>query len=162
VISQWIGGVCLFSSDPFKAYSIPWLFPNLDFYIIHTNTSLNTWEHLQNVGHKTFPGLNDLAKKGIDYIKVANKEKFINTINEYATELEKNNLVHKNTITLLNKIKTLKEVLAAKGCGALGADVILILFKTKHKKIIKQFLKTENIIASSKDITEGVKISFSY
>ena len=158
VISQWLGDVCLFSFNPFEAYSISWPFADLDFFLIRTEVKLNTWEHLDQIKEENFSGLSSIVKKAIACMDKSNKEGFISALDEYALELQKQGLVHQNTESFLNKIKTIKSVITAKGCGAMGAEVVAVFFDPKNREEVRASLKEENIIVNSSDLSSGVKV----
>ncbi len=158
VVSQWLGGVCLFSFAPFSARSIGWPFPDLDFFLIRTNTKLNTYTHLDILSEKKFSDLSGLAKKATACINGWDKVGFISALKEYSICLKKRGLVHEDTLLFLNRIESLKPVVLAKGCGAMGAEVIAVFFDSKDKEILRDLLQKENIVASSSQLTSGIKI----
>ena len=175
IISQWVGKLCLFAPNPFYTCSIQWPFSDLDFFLIRTGIKLNTWEHLNQMQKGThFSHLSDLAGKAFTYIKNSNKEAFVATLIEYANCLEQQNLVHQKTLFFLNELKKIKLIVAAKGCGALGAEVIAIFFHPKDKETVRailaqtdfEFKKSshennitdENIIADSSHLSQGMII----
>ena len=161
VISQWLGRLCLFVPRPFTAYSIDWPFPDLDFFLVHTGVKLNTWEHLRNLYKQPFSTLSSLAKKAIVCVNDIDKEGFISTLNEYSVCLEQQGLTHKKTKLFLNRIKKYEQVITAKGCGSMGAEVIAIFFDPKNKEKVKAVLSKENIIAHSDDLTDGYPLLLS-
>lgn len=162
VVSQWIGQVCLFASTPFKAQPISWPFNDLDFLIIRTGLQLQTWKHLNNISLKELTELTELSQQAMNCVNNQDAKGFVSSIEKYGLCLEKQNLVHKNTMALLNKIKKLKPILTAKGCGAMGAEVIILFFHPQHKEQVKSSLKNlfkDNlIIADSSKVTAGLQI----
>ncbi len=173
IISQWMGELCLFTPNPFYACSIQWPFPDLDFFLIRTGIKLSTWEHLNQIQvGKKFSALSDLAEKAFTYVKNSNTEAFVATLKEYANCLEQQNLVHQKTLFFLNEIKKVKLIVAAKGCGALGAEVIAVFFHPKDKQTVRDILAQtefgksshednvadENIMADSSHLSQGMMI----
>ena len=162
VVSQWMGQVCLFINKPFKAQSISWPFNDLDFLIIRTGLQLQTWEHLKNISLKELRELTELSQQAMNCANNQDAKGFVSSIEKYGLCLEKQNLVHKNTLILLNKIKKLKSILTAKGCGAMGAEVVVLFFHPQHKQQIesdlKNLFKHNPMIANSSSITSGLQI----
>lgn len=158
VISQWLGGVCLFSFDPFETHSIRWPFPELDFFLIRTEIKLNTWEHLSSIKKENFTRLSLIVKKAIACMDQSDKEGFISALNEYTVELQKQGLVHQNTESFLDKMRGIKKVMTAKGCGAMGAEVVVVFFDPKDREEVRVSLKETNIIANSNNLDSGVKV----
>jgi hypothetical protein len=77
---------------------------------------------------------------------------------KYHEELIKQNKVAIETLQILKKIEKFQSVLAFKGCGALGADAVLILFESKAEVV--QHLESAGfeVIATHKDLSEGILI----
>ena len=184
VVSQWMGKVCLFSfldsrfhetdkhlrlrmqastHKPFKVESVGWPFEDLDFLLLQTGVQLKTWKHLKNTSIKNLKKLTELSQQAASYVKNKDTKGFVSSIEEYNLCLEKQNLVHQNTLTLLKKIKTIKNITAAKGCGAMGAEVIVLFFHPQNKEQIKSELqdlfKNQAVVADSSAIVDGLQVS---
>lgn len=158
VISQWVGKVCLFSPDPFYVSAMDWPFKDLNFFLIQTGVKLNTWEHLKEIKSSDFSELVDIAKGAILSIKNKNEKDFVLAINNYSACLKKKSLLHNNTSLLLNEIKKIKPVIAAKGCGAMGAEVVVVFFHSKDQSVVESALKEHSIVAHREGLTCGVNI----
>ena len=154
VCSQWLGGVCLFRSEPFLAKSISWPFKDLDFFLIRTGINFNTWEHLASLSNLDFLELKDLSEKALVCLENSNSEGFLSLINQYSLCMEKQGLIHKNTFEVLKRIRKIKQVIVARGCGALGAEVVALFFHPDNKQKVQTSLK-EKPVASSADIIYG-------
>lgn len=165
VISQWIGKLCLFTAEPFKVKTTDWPFDDLDFLILQTGVQLNTWEHLKNISIENLKTseLSNLSRQAADCLNNQDTNGFVSAVENYGVCLEKQNLVHENTLDLLKKIKVFKNILAAKGCGAMGAEVVVLFFHPQDKEQIKSDLKNicknNSIAADSSSITAGRQMS---
>ena len=157
-LSQWVGKVCLFYPEPFNISALDWPFKDLNFFLIRTGVELNTWEHLKEIKSRGFSELTDIVKRAILNVKSKDAKGFVLALNEYSICLEKKSLVHNNTSLLLNKIKKIKSVIAAKGCGAMGAEVVALFFHPKDQREIESALIGYSIIAHREDLTCGVNI----
>ena len=158
VVSQWVGKMCLFSSDPFYVSAGDWPFKDLDFFLIHTGVKLDTWEHLKEIKTGGFSELTDIAKRAVLSVENKDTKNFILTLNEYSTCLEKKLLVGRQTSLLLNKLKKIKSVITAKGCGAMGAEVVAVFFHPENRSEVEFALKEYSIVAHREDLTCGVNI----
>lgn len=158
ILSQWIGKVCLFSPDPFHVSSLDWPFKDLNFFLVRTGIKFNTWEHLKEIKESDFSELADIAKEAILSIKNEDEKYFILAVNEYSTCLEKLSLLHNNTSFLLNELKKIKSIVAAKGCGAMGAEVVAVFFHPKGQSEVESVLREYSIVAHREDLTCGVNI----
>ena len=72
-------------------------------------------------------------------------KQFIDSIKHYHNELDRLNLVATHTLALLNTLNQQQAVLAAKGCGAMGADIILVIVKQSEKAAFVQWLNQVNL-----------------
>ncbi|NQY43352.1 MAG: hypothetical protein HRT87_08420 [Legionellales bacterium] len=160
IITQLHGSITIFNSLNFSIHNTTWQFDDLGFYLIPTYNKLATHLHLKNISSS----FDSELEKTIINTKIAINSKdssnFINQINIFNNYLINKDLVAKKTINLLHILKQCPTILAAKGCGALGADVILVLFNTKNKKRVLEFITEQNLttIGSESDIVNGIKI----
>ncbi len=69
-------------------------------------------------------------------------------------------LLQKKTQELLEFFRQIPEVLAAKGCGAMGADMMILLCKSTHLKLIKEKVRQKRLryIADEKQLTTGIEV----
>lgn len=158
VISQWVGGVCLFSPEPFNVQSVTWPFADLDFALIKTGQKLSTWEHLKHIEGVSFEDLKSCVYEAFKMIQTESAEAFVDVVNRYAQILEKMDLITPESRSILEKLRKNSSILAAKGCGALGAEVIVVFFKTKDEDEIQNLLQDYNIIGRSNTLTQGIDV----
>ena len=156
VVSQWLGKVCIFSR-PSIAESIDWPFRNLSFALIRTEENLQTWKHLENLKQKNFSQLQEISINALEAVRSSSESLFIQSVKDYAEALEKENLVHSATKKVLQGFNSYPEVLAAKGCGAMGAEVISVFFKKNIQNL--DFLKNYNCISGLQSLDQGVMVS---
>ena len=156
VLSQWRGGLCFISFDPFKLETFPWFFKKLDFVLIHTKEILHTSKHISSLNHQDFSSLKKTVCNLLSGKSYLEEDKFISSINQYSKCLRDQGWVSSVTQSVLKKYREHPSVLAAKGCGAKGAGPIIFFVKKGEDK---SFLKNEHIVASSKDIDlQGVQV----
>ncbi len=76
---------------------------------------------------------------------------FIKGIESYANELKNLNLTHPQTLSLLESLRKIPGVQAVKGCGALGADVVLVATDKNQNQELQKYCDTQGlaILASS-------------
>lgn len=91
--------------------------------LFRTGQKIPTHEHL-----KTLPpipaSLAQITERGIKALEQGEKENFIQCVTEYGKALKNLGLLCDYS---QNVLAELSNVLAAKGCGAMGADVLLVL-----------------------------------
>ncbi|PWY54194.1 hypothetical protein DGG96_18135 [Legionella qingyii] len=155
VIAQSQQG-CVYINKQHKVIkSYDWPFHDLSFFLIHTGVKLATHHHLQDTA---LPDQIDFLSLLVDEAKQAfqqaNSQKLIMTINSYHQKLAELNLVAEHSSKLISEFKKYSEILAIKGCGALGADVLLLITSTNNAQILADKLKMRHctILATEKSI----------
>ena len=154
LVSQWLGKVCIFSK-PSIAESMDWPFKDLSFALIQTGENFKTWKHLENLKRKNFSNLKDTSLKALEAVRSSSESLFLQSIQDYQKALEEQGLTHPLTKKMLKKLETHPEVLAVKGCGAMGAEVIAVFFK---KNTALEFLKDYKVCAGLQDLDQGVLV----
>jgi mevalonate kinase len=137
--------------------SYPWPFQNLSLFLIHTGEKLATHHHLQTTTLPTqvsqLSAIVDQAKHAFDQ---TNSAQLVNSINEYHHVLTELNLVAQHSLVSINQLKTQHpEILAIKGCGALGADILLIITAKHDAPLLKNKLHSQNwlLLATEENCT---------
>jgi len=158
VVAQWTGKVTYFCPRECRIEKLDWPFKDLVVGLIHTGHKVLTHEHLESLTAQNFGELEEIVYEAYFAIKQKNKSEFIQKIKDYAHYLEKLQLVCENTKNILNEMQENSMILAAKGCGAMGADVILCLL---HKKDALNFSQWCNemalkIVFCDNQFAEGV------
>ena len=104
---------------------LAWPFDRLKIKTKRISTSCATHEHLSHLKTINTQPLQIITEQCYDSVHNSNPEIFINSINDYQTSLENLNLQLETTKHLCRQKRNEANVLASKGCGALGADVLL-------------------------------------
>jgi mevalonate kinase len=135
--------------------SYDWPFHDLSFFLIHTGVKLATHHHLQDTALPDqinyLSLLVDEAKQAFEH---TDSQRLIRTINSYHQKLAELNLVAEHSLKLISEFKKDPEILAIKGCGALGADVLLLITSTRTAQTLADKLKMQDwtVLATEKDI----------
>jgi mevalonate kinase len=158
VVLQWTGKVTYFCPRECKIEKLDWPFKELSVGLIHTGHKVLTHEHLKTVTAKNFTVLEEMAYETYFAMKQKNSADFIQHVEVYGQYLEKMGLVCDNTKQWLQKLQQNPLVLAAKGCGAMGADVILCLLHKKEQKAFARWCTAEklNLVFCGNQFAEGV------
>lgn len=143
VLAQSQSGCVFINKNQQKVQSYPWVFKNLSFILLHTGTKLATHEHLQD---STLPEeidkLSELADQAHQAFIQTDSDLLIEAINAYHEHLLLANRVAQHSLKLINQIRSFPEVLAIKGCGALAADVLLIICTKENKPTLLEKINT--------------------
>ncbi len=159
VVSQWMGGVSVFSFSPaFKARFLTWPFSDLDFFLIRIGESFSTHKHLNCLLGKEFFDLFPLAEKALSCLGTADSAGFVSAVEGYSAGLIKKGLAGKNALQFLSRMRKAKRIITAKACGAMGAETAAVFFDPKDKKQVRDFLRKETVLAHSSDLTCGITV----
>lgn len=159
VVAQVQGGVTRFQRDPMNSIGVDWPFPELGFLIAPTGVKIATHDHLtQEI--PTSPELIAAAEASSRAFAGKQQNQFLKDISVFAEELERLGLVADHTRGLIAQLSSNQQILFSKGCGALGADVVLVMAKTADLKDVADFMRKMDLapIASHLDLSPGLKV----
>jgi mevalonate kinase len=160
VVCQYTGGVT-FYHPPQTIEKLHWSFTDLSLVLIHTGFKIMTHEHLLELEKNfyKFSSLESTVLEAYQAIIQKQKNQFIQCINQYYNKLLALQLVCENTLKLIDQIKQYPNVLAIKGCGALGADVILAVIPQEESHAFLERARREklDVIYCGNQFAEGVK-----
>lgn len=157
VVSQWVGGVCLFQQNPLRVRSLMLPLPSIECLIVRTGERLNTYEYLKDLKLKDVSALKNLAQEGVIALESGDEKSFLKIVNEYGLALSDQGFVTEHTKNILQELQTFKEIKALKGCGAMGAEMIIIFYKKEQDENLRKKLSCMEIITDSSQITYGVE-----
>lgn len=155
VIAQSQQGCVYINKQQKIIRSYTWPFQDLSFFLIHTGVKLATHHHLQDTA---LPDQIDYLSRLVDEAKQAfeqaDSNKLITTINNYHQKLVELNLVAEHSLKLISEFKKYPEILAIKGCGALGADILLLITPMNKAQLLADKLKMYHwtILATERNI----------
>lgn len=145
VIAQLTGGLCFYHSDRKIINKFSWPFSTMDLCLIHTGNKISTHTYLKDLVDIDTGHMGDVVEDAIMALETSDRELFIESINTYGELLQTKNWVAATTVLLLEKIRTQQGVLAAKGCGAMGADIIFVLLETKSRDTFASWCQEQKI-----------------
>lgn len=156
-LAQYDNQNIYFNGSNKSLQTIEWNFKNIDFCILKTGVKITTHEHLNNINK-----LNTNLIEALNIYVRNVKNSFINqdattlctNINLFYQLLDKNKFVIEQTQYLVKHLLNINGILAVKGCGAMLADTLLIIFETNKKQnvmnAIKQFSNLTQIYTTFK------------
>lgn len=123
-----------------------WPFANLSLLLFHTNNKLQTHSHLSSISSKSvnFSRLEAAALNAIEGFLLSNERHFTDSINDFNSCLKELKLISKHTVDIIDALTKHPSCLATKGCGALGADVILVLCRSENETQLIQSMTALN------------------
>ena len=132
-----------------------WPFKDIDVVLLHTGQKLATHQHLKAMG---LPKDIDVLAAIVDKAKIAlaqsDSDLMVKAVNAYHVALEQMGLVAEHSLQHMAVLRARPDVLAIKGCGAMGADVLLVLVPAASPVTISHDLaqKGWTILATSADL----------
>ena len=159
VISQWMGGLVFFHATQKILEIMPWPFEDLYIGLIHTGQKIETHHYLDTLELKPYPLLDKRVLDSYESLKNKDKNNFIKNIIDYKYNLKALKLITEYSENILKKLDAVPDlVLASKGCGAMGSDVILVIIDKKNKINFKKFCEdnTLNLLYCHNQFAKGV------
>lgn len=154
LVAQTSNGCVLVESNPIHMQSFDWQFKEIGFVLVHTGIKLPTHSHLKDLQDLNWQAFIPAAEKACEAMMDSNTEDFLSAINNFSAQLRKQHLLASHTKHLLENWTQQLPILAAKGCGAMGADVIAIFALEDKIDFIVSFLnqKMYDVLATHHDL----------
>jgi len=158
VLAQIAGGVASVDMQELRAKSQDWPYPEMGFAVVRTGTKIATHLHLQNLDTGLLNHLIDPAKDAaLSFGKVSAQE-FADNVNTFTAVLRRLNLQNQRTLRLLEPFQRQPWCLAAKGCGAWGADTILLLFPKAAEVEAAAFAEEQGMPFAATELSGGLDV----
>lgn len=163
LIGQVYGHFTFYHRETDELLTLQWPFDRLAFLIVRTGVKIATHKHLEAINELNNEQQQQLAAIVMQVKTALNNndpEQFIQAINAYGATLSELNLLINSSRLILAKLKANPHILATKGCGALGADVIFMVYaKQAHSQVIKLCNELRlPLVANFIQLTNGIEI----
>lgn len=160
LVGQLKGSLTFFEKRQGLMQVKSWPFSGLEFHLIHTGNKVATHEHLRLLKSFSAEKLETAFAQIKDSFEAAEEAVFIAGINAYRQALQELGFTCAPTLELLNELQGIPGVRAVKGCGALGADVVLVVTQKDFSQGVKQYCGIHGlqILSSNKDIAPGLSV----
>lgn len=160
VIGACAGGLTLFDRLNGRVQTFAWPFQEIEFFVVHTGNKLATHEHLKGLedfATQDFEAAMKLVHEGLSQVQF---DLLLDGLRQYREALSKQGRIAEHTKTLVLKLEADSDVLFAKGCGAMGSDVVLVFCeKINARKVRKQIEQLSlRVIADSSHISRSLHI----
>lgn len=140
--AQMLEGIVL--SEPGRAEftSYDWPFEGLSLLWFRTPGKVKTHEHLNALKEANLSVLVDLSERCIESFLAQQSGPFVGSLNSFTQALAEMNLQNEGALLLRARFMKTRGVLAAKGCGAMGADVFLVLCEKSAQRQIQSEIES--------------------
>ncbi len=160
IVGVCAGGITWFDRNNGKLQTFAWPFAEFDFFVAHTGKKLATHEHLKALPEFSVQGFEEAMgeiQRGLSHLKF---DSFVKGLRMYRRLLTEKGWVAEHTAEKLKILDADERVLFAKGCGAMGSDVILVLCEKYHSKEVQSLLWANElqVIADSSQLGQGLQI----
>jgi mevalonate kinase len=142
LLAQAISANYLFIHEADDGCLLPldWPFPDLGIMLCHTGHKLQTHAHLSALRLGSVQRGHDLVMRGFSALRAADKPIFCETINAYHDWLADSGWLVAATKRLAKRLIEHPKILACKGCGAGGSDVIALVIRVADAPALTPWL----------------------
>ncbi|MBL7689681.1 MAG: hypothetical protein JNJ49_16715 [Bdellovibrionaceae bacterium] len=130
LVAQVTGGVAIWDRNKQVMRKQVWPFDGLELSLLRTGRKMKTHEHLKTVRPLTVETQQELelwVQDAVQAFAFADADRLIAAVRGVGKTLEAQGLVAEHTLQALRDLADVTGVRAAKGCGAMGADVVAVL-----------------------------------
>ena len=156
---QYFGQVTVFESRENKYSSADWKLKGYDFILVSTGSKIKTHEHLQTLDLKKISHFPAISNPLIALYEKNQAADFIQGLKEWSAFLKASGFMSEQAFELKQTIEANPDVLCAKPCGAMGADVIAVVCEAAKSESVQKKLRSLNlqIRSTSADLLSGIK-----
>ena len=164
VISQWIGKIAYIDVKNKVIKRFDWAFDRISFVLIKSSDKIATHKHLSDLKQIPEAELRACVAKALKAFETHSETLLIEAIRDNYKALVGANLVAPQAKKAIDRLLEHEYVLAAKGCGALGADVFCAIVKTENLPQFVNYGMSENlnIIATESGLSHGIEAKTDY
>lgn len=128
-----------------QARPMKWGFENIDFLLVPTGNKLATHKHLENLEKFDYRQLQEIQERLESFFFIQDEIPFVAGLKEWYAQLLSLGFVCSETQRLIDKAQAVPEILGIKGCGAMGSDVLFVVFKRADKEKVLIWLTEQNL-----------------
>ncbi len=173
VVSHLHGGFTWFNGAENRTENLKWGFADLSFSLWHTGQKLPTHEYLRAEAGVSEDSLRGFVEEAKTAFKVNDEQRLARSITGFAEALDSMGRVAKHTKNILNSLSSVakqgskqvsklspEEILVAKGCGAMGSDVVVVLHRPNRLDELKKWAQSERLklCGTLEDVGAGLLI----
>jgi mevalonate kinase len=145
LLAQMEGHVSIVSMEKCEASSQGWPYKDIGFMIARTGQKIPTHEHLAGLKNDHLQALREPASEAVASFGRDSGAEFARKVKSYSYALREMGFQSPHTLELIAPIEKQDWCLAAKGCGAFGADTLLVLFAEHAREDVLEFLRARKL-----------------
>ncbi len=168
LVSQASGGITYFHRRNGKLQKFSWPFQDIGIAFIPTGHKVPTHEYLQTLapfaGDQAGDKLEAAVEMAFDGLRAVDSQLFVSGIVQFSQMLAAKDWIAPATLELVQLLQGLPGVLAIKGCGALGADLLMIVYQKDSQALarVSKELECRKLVITCTDaeLASGPEIKF--
>ncbi len=157
-VAQFSGNMTFFERNIGRVRSMDWPFADLAVSLFATQEKIKTHEHLRTIGELQSVEMEKALRKVESSLQSRDSIEFLQGLEEFYACIMKFGFVSDKTKSLLPKIKSMSKVKFAKGCGAMGADVIAVFHSPNELNVSDVEMLGLKFVSSSKNLASKKQI----
>ena len=160
LVAQVFGGLCWYDGMNFAVDTLNWPFPGYDIFVFHTGKKLQTHSHLESLDSLNLNALIPILIATRTSLDRENLRVFADAINNYYDALNDLGLSDSDIYQRVEKLRSHPDVLAAKGCGAMGVDTVIVLAESSALANIEKLAQAEGLsfVSSLSNANTGASV----
>lgn len=123
-----------------------WSFPDLSYCLIRSGYKCPTHQNIKKIPNHIVNEMSQVVEEGYKAFQSKNAAHFVDAIKNYADWMKKEGCLFTKTEEMIQFLYRSGFIEVAKGCGALGADVILVLLRPEKMPAFLAWLEEYQII----------------
>lgn len=163
VLGQYTGGIAHVEPTTLITETLAWPYPELSFAIVRTHQKVATHEHLKGLERAALSLLVRPAQECVESFGRSKPEVFVGYLKAFASALRELKLQAPPTQSLVKLLESEDWCLAAKGCGALGADTVLCIYPADQREKVNTLIRKQSLqlVATRNDLSAGLEVKWS-
>lgn len=160
LVAQLCGGLCWYDGMNYTAEKLAWPYTGYDIYIFHTGKKLATHDHLRDLKKMNLKPLIPLLIATRSALDHQNLRVFCEGLNSYYDTLNELGLSDSTVYESVQKLRHHPSILAAKGCGAMGVDTVLVIAEQSAAQEVRDLCSQEDFqwITSLSQVHDGAQV----
>jgi mevalonate kinase len=162
LLAQKAGQVALTEVSRQEASGEEWPYADLGFAIFRTGNKVPTHEHLTtilpaHVDHLVVP-----AREVVEAFDVEPSAVFVKRVRRFSHALIELKLQAPQTLEILSLMQNESWCVAAKGCGAYGADTVMAFYPSSERTEVLRYGEENGLplVATELDLSRGLEVQF--
>jgi mevalonate kinase len=158
-VAQYYNHHVFFNSANNSVEKVEWNFLDIDFLIFKTGTKVPTHQHLKDLQKIDTSELDRCVRNVKHSLTTKNKSSLAKNVMDFFYILKDKNLVLQQSADLVEELMKTRGVFAAKGCGAMSADTIIVIFEKEQRHNVLEVARNLKLEGLPNQLFEPLTLS---